>query len=49
MHYSPKGKEVIHYKATEEHIIISPRSSFNLAEKLQAFIPAIVLLLGQKR
>lgn len=45
MHYSPKGKEVIHYKVTDEHIIISPKRSFNLAEKLQAFVPALLLLL----
>jgi len=45
MHYSPKGKEVIHYKATDEHIVISPKRSFGLAEKLQAFVPIIVLTL----
>ena len=44
MHYSPKGKEVIHYKATNEHIIISPRNSFDLAERLQTFIPIILLI-----
>ena len=45
MHYSPKGKEVIHYKATNEHIIISPRNSFDLMEKLQTLIPVVLLLM----
>ncbi|MCK5282636.1 MAG: helix-turn-helix transcriptional regulator [Nanoarchaeota archaeon] len=34
-HYSEKGKEVMHYKLANKYIIIAPKSTFGIKEKLK--------------
>jgi len=43
-HYSEKGKEVLHYKLANKYIIIAPKSTFGIKEKLRSILP--VLLIG---
>lgn len=44
-HYSSKGKEVNHYKLANKYIIIAPKSTFGIKEKLKSILP-VVLLVG---
>ncbi|MBI2659921.1 helix-turn-helix transcriptional regulator [Candidatus Woesearchaeota archaeon] len=41
-HYSKKGKEVKHYKLANKYIIIAPKSTFGIKEKLKNILPAAV-------
>jgi DNA-binding transcriptional ArsR family regulator len=48
-HYSPKGREVNHYKLANQFIIIAPQSSsaFNLKERLKSLLPAgLIAIMG---
>jgi DNA-binding transcriptional ArsR family regulator len=38
-HYSEKGKEVNHYKLANKYVIIAPKSTFGLKEKLKSVLP----------
>ena len=38
-HYSEKGKEVQHYKLANKYIIIAPKSTWGLKEKLKKILP----------
>lgn len=38
-HYSEKGKEVNHYKLANKYIIIAPKSTYGLKEKLRKIFP----------
>lgn len=38
-HYSEKGKEVNHYKLANKYIIIAPKSTWGLKEKLKKVLP----------
>src|SRR3989338_9698502 len=38
-HYSEKGKEVNHYKLANKYIIIAPKSTFGIKEKLKTILP----------
>jgi len=38
-HYSPKGREVNHYKLANKYIIIAPKSTYGIKEKLKAILP----------
>lgn len=38
-HYSEKGKEVLHYKLANKYIIIAPKSTWGLKEKLKKIMP----------
>ncbi|MFH1589692.1 MAG: winged helix-turn-helix domain-containing protein [archaeon] len=38
-HYSEKGKEVNHYKLANKYIIIAPKSTWGLKEKLKNILP----------
>ncbi|MFH1769969.1 MAG: helix-turn-helix domain-containing protein [archaeon] len=38
-HYSEKGKEVNHYKLANKYIIIAPKSTWGLKEKLRSVLP----------
>lgn len=40
-HYSEKGREVNHYKLANKYIIIAPKSTWGLKEKLRKILPAI--------
>ena len=39
-HYSEKGKEILHYKLANKYIIIAPKSTFGIREKLRSILPA---------
>ena len=45
-HYSPKGKEVLHYKIANKYIIIAPKNVTGLRQKLRSILPAAVITLG---
>ena len=42
-HYSPKGKEVNHYKLANKYIIIAPKSTYGIREKLKNILPMVGL------
>lgn len=42
-HYSPKGKEVLHYKLANKYIIIAPKSTYGIKEKLKSILPVGLL------
>ncbi|MBN2112194.1 helix-turn-helix transcriptional regulator [Candidatus Woesearchaeota archaeon] len=44
-HYSPKGREVNHYKLANKYIIIAPKSTFGIKERLKGVLP-VALLVG---
>lgn len=44
-HYSEKGKEVAHYKLANKYIIIAPKKTFGIKEKLKSILP-IALVVG---
>lgn len=44
-HYSAKGREVNHYKLANKYIIIAPKSTFGLKERLRSVLP-VALLVG---
>jgi len=44
-HYSSKGREVNHYKLANKYIIIAPKSTFGIKEKLKSILP-VALLVG---
>ncbi|MBW2977462.1 helix-turn-helix domain-containing protein [Candidatus Woesearchaeota archaeon] len=43
-HYSEKGKEVNHYKLANKYVIIAPKSTFGLKEKLKSILPVAVVI-----
>jgi len=45
-HYSEKGKEVLHYNLANKFIIIAPKSTFGLKEKLRSILPVGAVCLG---
>lgn len=44
-HYSDKGKEVLHYRLANKYIIIAPKSTFGIKEKLKSILP-VALFIG---
>ena len=42
-HYSPKGREVNHYKLANKYIIIAPGSTVGLKEKLKGILPVALI------
>ena len=44
-HYSKKGKEVNHYKLANKYIIIAPKKTFGIKEKLKSILP-VALIIG---
>lgn len=44
-HYSKKGKEVNHYKLANKYIIIAPKTTYGIKEKLRMVLPASLLAL----
>ena len=42
-HYSKKGKEINHYKLANKYVIIAPKSTFGIKEKLRSILPVIGL------
>jgi len=45
-HYSEKGKEVNHYKLANKYIIIAPKTTFGIKEKLKSILPVALLALA---
>ncbi|MDP7116511.1 MAG: winged helix-turn-helix domain-containing protein [Candidatus Woesearchaeota archaeon] len=45
-HYSEKGKEVNHYKLANKYIIIAPKSTHGISEKLKSILPVGLIALG---
>jgi DNA-binding transcriptional ArsR family regulator len=43
-HYSEKGKEVNHYKLANKYIIIAPKTTFGIKEKLKTVLPVVLLI-----
>jgi len=44
-HYSAKGREVLHYRLANKYIIIAPKSTYGIKEKLKSILP-ITMFLG---
>ena len=42
-HYSQKGKEVNHYKLANKYIIIAPKTTHGIKEKLRSILPIAIL------
>lgn len=45
-HYSEKGKEVSHYKLANKYIIIAPKKTFGIKEKLKSILPVALIVSG---
>ncbi|MBI2666016.1 helix-turn-helix domain-containing protein [Candidatus Woesearchaeota archaeon] len=45
-HYSPKGREVNHYKLANKYIIIAPGKVSGLRDKLKGLLPVALVILG---
>ena len=45
-HYSRKGKEVSHYKLANKYIIIAPKKTFGIKEKLKGILPVALIASG---
>lgn len=45
-HYSPKGREVVHYKLANKYIIIAPEEKEGLLESLKRILPVGLLVAG---
>jgi len=45
-HYSEKGKEVYHYKLANKYIIIAPKKTSGIREKLMGILPAALVAAG---
>jgi len=45
-HYSPKGREVNHYKLANKYIIIAPKEDSRILDRLRKLIPAAILTFG---
>ena len=43
-HYSEKGKEVNHYKLANKYIIIAPKSTYGIKEKLKSVLPVALII-----
>ncbi len=43
-HYSKKGKEVNHYKLANKYIIIAPKSTYGIKEKLRSVLPVALIV-----
>ena len=45
-HYSEKGKEVSHYRLANKYIIIAPKKTFGIKEKLKGILPVVLIASG---
>lgn len=45
-HYSEKGKEVNHYKLANKYIIIAPKKTYGIKEKLKGILPVALIAAG---
>ncbi|MBW2982478.1 helix-turn-helix domain-containing protein [Candidatus Woesearchaeota archaeon] len=42
-HYSEKGREVNHYKLANKYVIIAPKTTFGIKEKLKSILPVALI------
>lgn len=45
-HYSEKGKEVNHYRLANKYIIIAPKNTYGIKEKLKSILPVALIAGG---
>ena len=45
-HYSAKGKEVSHYRLANKYIIIAPKNTYGIKEKLKSILPVVLIVSG---
>ena len=45
-HYSQKGKEMSHYKLANKYIIIAPKKTYGIKEKLRSILPVALIAAG---
>ncbi|MBW2966257.1 helix-turn-helix domain-containing protein [Candidatus Woesearchaeota archaeon] len=45
-HYSEKGREINHYKLANKYVIIAPKSTFGIKEKLKAVLPVGIIIVA---
>jgi len=45
-HYSSKGKEVNHYRLANKYIIIAPKKTYGIKEKLRSILPVALIAAG---
>jgi len=45
-HYSAKGKEVSHYRLANKYIIIAPKNTRGIKEKLKSILPVLLIVSG---
>ena len=45
-HYSEKGKEVNHYRLANKYIIIAPKNTHGIKEKLKSILPVVLIVSG---
>ncbi len=45
-HYSAKGKEVSHYRLANKYIVIAPKKTFGIKEKLKGILPVALIAAG---
>ena len=45
-HYSEKGKEVNHYRLANKYIIIAPKNTYGIKEKLKSILPVVFIVSG---
>ncbi len=45
-HYSKKGKEVMHYKLANKYIIIAPKKTYGIKERLKSILPVALIVAG---
>ncbi len=45
-HYSEKGKEVQHYRLANKYIIIAPKKTHGIKEKLKGILPVLLIISG---
>ena len=45
-HYSEKGKEVNHYKLANKYIIIAPKKTYGIKEKLRSILSVVIIVSG---
>lgn len=45
-HYSPKGREVSHYRLANKYIIITPKKVTGIKQKLRSILPTVLIAMG---
>ena len=45
-HYSQKGKEINHYRLANKYIIIAPKNTYGIKEKLKSILPVVLIVSG---